>query len=722
MMHNRLSYALLSLLPALSTVLAKGNGTQQWYEKPFGMVHPNLREIDSDMDTDEVADWIVEHGASAWLQSVGGITANYPTDLDFQIMNPVAAARDSGDLIADTVTSGRARGIRILGRMDFSKLHLEVAQQHPDWLYISPNGTWQNHTGDLVSACPSGEYYQERIFDILGEVVDRYGFDGFFVNWAGMNERDYFRVYHGVCHCESCQRGWTSEFGDTRMPHGPWDSNYKEWQLWSDGIVQNWTAKVSAFLDERAPGAGIIRFGAAADVMFYEPNNALDREIWHHATTETVSTHKSANPNKPVLANCASFIDHAYRITPENEHHYAQYHLQAMSRGANPSSYMIGYPGKIPWSGMDTAGELMRFHRDWSDVYAGMTPVAKTALVLPKEVLFSNSTLFEAALSEYKGLYKSLQELHKPFDVVSQLDFPKVASSDSIDRYELIILPNMGVLPADDAEALDEWVARGGKVLATGVVGVETDVDPNSDEADDEDTEQNRGSVGLQLQSLPASQRLNFTDTFEDLWSMYMATEQNASNEENTYNGNIVPLIGSYSLYDWNDGVEGLYKKLDYAPFAPPEYIYGNEQVDELGAGWGSYENGTGVLVSFPVGWGYRETGLETFREFFGELLNEVGADEPLEFDLLQQVEVTVNVNAEGQYVVHLINMSGIRYQNFGPWMPMPAGSFKVKGGGKGVKVKTLKTGLELEVEEDGTVQLPGFDLFDVIVVEGLNQ
>ena len=52
----------------------------------------------------------------------------------------------------------------------------------------------------------------------------------------------------------------------------------------------------------------------------------------------------------------------------------------------------------------------------------------------------------------------------------------------------------------------------------------------------------------------------------------------------------------------------------------------------------------------------------------------------------------------------------------------MPAGSFKVKGGGKGVKVKTLKTGLELEVEEDGTVQLPGFDLFDVIVVEGLNQ
>ncbi|KAL2202781.1 hypothetical protein CC79DRAFT_1178948 [Sarocladium strictum] len=718
MVRLTLSRALLGL-PVLSTVLAMTNDTQEWWQKPFGMVHPNLREIDADMDTDEVADWIQAHGASAWLQSVGGIIANYPTDLDFQVINPLSAARASGDLVGDTVKSGRERGIRVLGRMDFSKLHREVAELHPDWLYVSPKGNWQNHTNDLVSACPSGEYYQERIFDILGEVVDRYGLDGFFVNWAGMNERDYFRVYHGVCHCKSCQRGWAKDHGDEEMPTGPESENYNDWKIWSDGVVQKWTAKVSAFLAERAPGAGLIRFGAAADVMFYEPNNALDREIWHHATSEAISTYKSANPDKPVLANCASFLDHAYRITPENKWHYEQYHLQAMSRGANPSSYIIGYPGRIPWSGLDAAGDLMRFYRDQSDVYAGMRPIAKTGLVLPQEVLFKNATRLERARSEFKGLYKSLQELHVPFDVISQLDLLKVAQSESIDRYEVVILPNLGAIGADDAEALDDWVARGGTLIVTGKAGVETDHDPEDDE-EENDTQQDNGSVGLQLQSLPASQRLTYTDTFEDLWSMYFATEQNRT-EENQYEGTILPLIGSYSTYDWNDDAHGLYKKLGYAPFAPPEYIYGNTQVDERGAGFGSYDNGTGVIVSFPVGYGYRETGLETFRDFFEELLDVVGADEPLEFDLHQDIEVTLNINEKGQMVVHLINMSGIRYQNFGPYVPMPAGSFKVKRGGDGVTAKTLKTGLELEIEENGTVKLPGFELFDLIVIEGLD-
>lgn len=460
--------------------------------------------------------------------------------------------------------------------------------------------------------------------------------------------------------------------------------------------------------------------GAAADVMFYEPNNALDREIWHHATSETISTYKSANPDKPVLANCASFLDHAYRITPENKHHYEQYHIQALARGANPSSYVIGYPGKIPWAGLDAAGDLIRFFQNHSDIYTGLKPIAKTGLVLPQGVLFSNTTLLERAQSEFKGLYKSLQELQRPFDVISQLDLLKVADSESIDRYELVILPNLGPVGADAAEALDDWVARGGTLLATGVVGVESDADPEDTESEDEDeNSQDNGPVGLQLQSLPASQRLNHTDTFEDLWSTYFATPQNRTSE-NYYSGTILPLIGSYSQYDWNSDAGTLYKKLDYAPFAPPEYIYGNIQVEERGAGFGEYENGTGVIVTFPVGYGYRETGLEVFRDFFEELLDEVGADEPLEFDLKQQVEVTVNVNAEGQYIVHLINMSGIKYQNFGPYMPVPAGSFKLTGGGEGVTARTLKTGLKLEIEEDGSVQLPGFELFDVIVIEGL--
>lgn len=650
------------------------------------------------MDANEVADFIKSHGASAWLQSVGGIEANYPTKFDFHYQNPITAERESGDLIQDSFDAARARGLRFLGRMDFSKVQGYIAEEHPDWVYISPNNTWQNHTNGVVSVCPSGEWYQERVFDILDEVMTRYPLDGFFVNWAGMNERDYFRVYHGVCHCQACQRGWSEYSGNKTLPHGPWSDNYDEWKIFSDGIIDKWTVKVREFIAERLPNAGLI-LGSGADIMFYEANNAVDREIWHHATSQEVSRVISWRPDVPVLVNSASFLDHAYRFAPENINHYSQFHLQAMARGANPSTYIIGIPGKIPWPGLSIAGELMRFHASHRDVYSGMRPSSKTGLVLPRNTQM-NETEYEAAMSEYKGMYKALQELHIPFDVVALQYLPQIAENGGFDRYDVLILPNIPQLLPDDAETLDEWVAEGGTLIASGVVGVDDD-----------------GAV--QLQSLPSSRRIEFHEDFQSMWSMYFAPEQNRT-EENYYEGPLIPLLGSYGEYEWKEGSEGRFKKLDYAPFAPPEYIYGNVQIDERGAGVGSYENGTGVLVPFPLGSGYRETGLDVFRQFFELLIDEFGAEERVAFDLSEQVEVTLNTNGRNQTVVHLVNMSGIKYQNFGEPLPIPAGSMRILGSTDGVAARTLFSGVELEIESDGTVQLPGLDLFDVIVIDGL--
>ncbi|KEY75118.1 hypothetical protein S7711_01572 [Stachybotrys chartarum IBT 7711] len=691
-----LSSGLLALLLSLRCCVAF-NDTAPWWSEPFGMFQTNLREIDVDMDVEAVADMIKSHGATAWLTSVGGILANYPSELDFHTINPLLSQRESGDLIQDTLDAANARDIRLLARMDFSKVHRPIAEAHPEWLYISPNGTWQNHTAELVSVCPSGDWYQERIFEILEEVMTRYPLDGFFINWAGYNERDYFRVYHGVCHCDNCQEGWREHAGDAELPDGPWSENYAEWRVWSNGNIDAWTARVRDFISERLPGAGLI-LGQSSDIMFHESNNAIDRDIWHHATAETVSRLKSYRPEVPVLVNSASFLDHAYRITAENPYHFAQYHLQAIARGANPSTYIIGIPGKIPWPGMNLASEIMDFHRRWKDVYTGLEPVAKTALVYPQSSQ-RDETEYAFSLSEYQGLYNSLQELHIPFDVVAQERIVAITESGGIERYNVLILPDIGELTSEDAEVLDVWVAAGGTVIATGELGVDVD-------------------DALQLHSLPATSRVEFLNDTEDLWSMYFAPEQNRT-EEHYYDGPIIPLLGTYSLYEWREDSWGLYRKLDYAPFAPPEYIYGNTQIDERGVGIGPYGNGTGVLVPFPVGRGYREQGLTVFRDFVQLILSEVGASEQLQLEISPQVEVTLQSNGE-RVVVHLMNMSGIRYQNFGQHVPIPAGSIRITGGGDGVIARSLRSNSTLEIEE-GEILLPGLDLFDVIVIEGLS-
>jgi len=60
-----------------------------WYEKPFRLVQTNLREIDAiTLDPEEYVSMIKEFGANVALFNVGGIVANYPSELEFEYVNP----------------------------------------------------------------------------------------------------------------------------------------------------------------------------------------------------------------------------------------------------------------------------------------------------------------------------------------------------------------------------------------------------------------------------------------------------------------------------------------------------------------------------------------------------------------------------------------------------------------------------------------------------------
>jgi hypothetical protein len=501
--------------------------------------------------------------------------------------------------------------------------------------------------------------------------------------------------------CESCQARWAEYAGeDVDLPDGPWNETYTDWKAFSNDIIAEWTGKMQEFIAERLPDAGLI-LGEAADLRFHESNFAIDRDFWPYSTAETASKFASAHPDIPVLVNSAAFLDHAYRMATVGAEHFVQFHLQAIARGARPSTYIIGYPGQIPWPGIEKAGEVMSFYRKWKDVYTGMVPVAKTGLVLPQERQMNESD-YELADSEYKGLYRALQELHVPFDVIAHESILDLVENEGLERYQVIFLPHLGTLKEEDAEALDSWTEAGGTLISTGLVGVSNDSDST-----------------LQLESLPATRRLEYFTEIEETWSEYFAPEQNQT-EEHIYQGPLIPLLGSYGTYEWKDDVRTRYGKLAYAPFAPPEYIYGQVQVDEPGAAFASYGEGTGVLVTFLAGSGYRETGLTPFRDFIEIVLNEAGGPgEALEFNIAPQIEVTMHKNTKGQIVIHLINVSGIGYRNFGAHVPLPAGSIKLTREGGNVTARTLHTDLDLEVE-GGEIKLPGIELFDVVVIEGL--
>ena len=133
---------------------------ERWWERPFRVFQTNIRELDAGLDVEAVADDVVGFGANAWLLNAAGIVSFYPSKLAYQHPSPWLADRPSGDLIADAVEAAHRRDVRVIARCDFSKLHQDVYEAHPDWFYVSPAGVPQIYNG-LYSACPCGPYYQE---------------------------------------------------------------------------------------------------------------------------------------------------------------------------------------------------------------------------------------------------------------------------------------------------------------------------------------------------------------------------------------------------------------------------------------------------------------------------------------------------------------------------------------------------------------------------------
>ena len=188
-------------------------------------------------------------------------------------------------------------------------------------------------------------------------------------------------------------------------------------------------------------------------------------------------------------------------MASEEPAQFAQYFLQCISRGGNPSTYMMGVPGKIPYLCMDTGKEIHNFHKKWRHVYEGLRPCAKTALVRPDRPAMT-AQQYEDALSEYKGLYVAMQELHIFFDVIAQENLALTGDNGGLRRYEVIILPHLGELGQKEVDHLDCWVEAGGRIFATGSSGT-------------------KAGGTVQLKSLPFSRERAVISKKELLFSSY---------------------------------------------------------------------------------------------------------------------------------------------------------------------------------------------------------
>ncbi|MGW8181102.1 MAG: hypothetical protein ACWGQW_20425, partial [bacterium] len=157
-----ITIAALVLFLFFSTPILCGQARSRWWmEEPIRMIQTNLREIDTDLDPKRLAVQLEEFRANTLLFGMGGIVAHYPTDVELHFRSPTLP--DGRDTFGDMLAEAHKRGIRVIGRFDFSKTQKPVYDAHPEWFFLRLNGQPVIYNG-LYSACINGGYYRKHIF------------------------------------------------------------------------------------------------------------------------------------------------------------------------------------------------------------------------------------------------------------------------------------------------------------------------------------------------------------------------------------------------------------------------------------------------------------------------------------------------------------------------------------------------------------------------------
>jgi hypothetical protein len=637
----------VTLLGAASASPRLGPDGRPWWRDPFRVFQTNLRETDAGLDVERTLDAIEEHGSNVWLVNGGGILSFHPSDLPFQTRNPFLADRLSGDLLGDAVAAAHRRGIRVVARMDFSKVTGEVAEAHPEWLYVDPAGEHQVYQG-LSSTCPAAGYYQEAAFDALEEIATRYPVDGFFFNWFGFNEIDYTGRYRGVSQNADSRRRFAEWSGGEELPTGPDSPNYLLWRRFAGEVIGDLTGRFREHISTLLPGAAFIR-GLSSDVVFHEANNEIGRPLWPSATGEAISSITSARPGQPVFVNSVAFVDMPYRLAAEEPAHYEQFIAQTLARGGNPSVYIMGTPGAIDYPNVDAVAPLFRFHRDHAELYTDLAPAARVAVVRPDPLRASRET-HELARAEFRGVYRALQQRHVPFDVLPLADV-RIAG-DAAAHYSVIVVPDCGAFDDETVEVLDRAVAAGTVVVLTG----------------------SSGAAGRPLAASPiAAYGAAVSD--RELYATYAA---GAVDDAGHPRHPVLPVYGRFTPITLRADASGLFTLVPPAPYGPPEKAYGNVASDEPAIAVRRTGPGGVAVIPWTIGRSFHDLGLSVTRDLLADTVQSFLAEDAtpaasLRFELPPHVEVTVMAQGD-DLVVHLVNLSGVQGNGFTEPMPVRGG------------------------------------------------
>src|SRR3954452_4476257 len=347
-----------------------------WMKEPVRWVQTNLRETDATLDADRLVNQLADMKANVLLVGMGGIAAFYPTETPFHYPSPDLPT--GTDLFRAVLEKSHARGIRVVGRFDFSKTRKAAFDAHPEWFFRKANGEPAIYNG-LYSTCINGGYYGEQAMKILTEGLEKYVVDGLFFNAFGNQARDYSSNEVGLCHYDVCQRKFQGMY-HRPIPEKP-DDEYRRFMFTSSREV---AAAIGDLIHQKRPKAGYFNYvQESTDGIMSESNTAVARPLplWPYSASDNVNRARNGQPGKMAVNLCMQFVDYWWRFATVPQEEIALRLWENVANGGALAFEVNGTLDQQDRRAVETAKPIFRWLADHEEYYAGERSAARVLLL-----------------------------------------------------------------------------------------------------------------------------------------------------------------------------------------------------------------------------------------------------------------------------------------------------------------------------------------------------
>lgn len=438
---------------------------QPWFDRPMRWAQLVLVENDPGrFDPDFWLDYFKRVHADGVCLSAGGVVAYYPTMIPFHHRS---AWLGDSDPFGYLVRGCRKMDMAVIARTDPHATWNNVRDAHPDWIAVTSNGQARRHWSnpELWVTCALGPYNFDFMTQVHEEIVKLYQVDGIFSNrWAG----------HGTCYCEHCVQNFES-FSGMALPRtndrqDPAYRKYLQWRI--DQLRELWflwdrtiraVKSTSRYIPNGFPDKVVT--GALSDIFFTD-HQARSGVIPPWSNGKRAKELRATMGMKPLGGIFSIGLEEPYRWKDSVQSEAEVRIWVAEGTANNMRPWFVKFSGTIydrRW--LKVVEKIYDWHYRHERYLRNVAPMARVAVVYSEQTdrYYGGERWQEQRSGHGLGMYHALIEARIPFEMVND----RLLEAEHINRYKLLILPNIAAMSDAQCEQLRQYVRQGGSLIAT---------------------------------------------------------------------------------------------------------------------------------------------------------------------------------------------------------------------------------------------------------------